>query len=942
MEVGRRKRITWESRIKSDELNGGLKIFHGEEENSEESRPETQTGFQRISQTHNKLQSLADLVMWRDVSKSAFMFGIGTFIIIASSYTKDINISFITAVSYLGLVYLAAIFLFKSIICRGVIGGDDTNQDYIVGEEEAVWLVKMILPYLNEFLLKFRTLFCGDPATTMKLAIMLFVLARFGSTITIWKMAKLGFFGVFSLPKICSSYSSDPGVLITRETRQRERESYKEMELGRRKRTTRNGVVAGSVWESRMKSDEVKGGIKVFNGEEENSKLVSNKSLDGPSKNLDGLSDGTGRNSFELKVAKPESNEAFVESVVAIEKSPVGIVETSSDETRERERESYKEMEVGRRKRITWESRIKSDELNGGLKIFYGEEENSEESGDKSLRPKPSPIGVSGKRKTWKSENSDGLGRSPIQIARQRSEINKNLDVQCKESSVSTNGIKKNPVQSKKSRSEQLSVSVNGIERSPIHKMKTRSKESKELNVFVERTERKLNQVRKANSESQKLVGESDDGNERNLVQLRKVKPESNKALDESVDTKAKLVSNKSSDGPSKNLDGLGDGTGRNSFELKVAKPESNEAFVEFVVAIEKSPVGIAETRSDETREREREGYKEMEVGRRKRITWESRIKSDELNGGLKIFHGEEENSEESGDKSLRPKPSPIGVSGKRKTWKSENSDGLERSPIQIARQRSEINKNLDVQCKKSSVSTDGIKKNLVQSKKSRSEQLSVFVNGIERSPFHKMKTRSEESKELNVFVERTERNPNQARKAKSESQKLVGESDDGNERNLVQLSKVKSGSTKALDESVDTKAKLVSNKSLDGPNKNLDGLSDGTGGNSFELKVAKLILKFESMSKFWIGQLRDVWESCSHKKAVAFGIFALVWNLSSVVARIWAVFMLFVAFRCYQQSLVRDDWVEDEAKCETTCQVQIGGQRQRRRPTLVELKERK
>ncbi|GMQ04448.1 hypothetical protein CsSME_00049858 [Camellia sinensis var. sinensis] len=620
------------------------------------------------------------------------------------------------------------------------------------------------------------------------------------------------------------------------------------MELGRRKRTTRNGVVAGSVWESRMKSDEVKGGIKVFNGEEENSKLVSNKSLDGPSKNLDGLGDGTGRNSFELKVAKPESNEAFVESVVAIEKSPVGIVETRSDETRERERESYKEMEVGRRKRITWESRIKSDELNGGLKIFYGEEENSEESGDKSLRPKPSPIGVSGKRKTWKSENSDGLGRSPIQIARQRSEINKNLDVQCKELSVSTNGIKKNPVQSKKSRSEQLSVSVNGIERSPIHKMKTRSKESKELNVFVERTERKLNQVRKANSESQKLVGESDDGNERNLVQLRKVKPESNKALDESVDTKAKLVSNKSSDGPSKNLDGLGDGTGRNSFELKVAKPESNEAFVEFVVAIEKSPVGIAETRSDETREREREGYKEMEVGRRKRITWESRIKSDELNGGLKIFHGEEENSEESGDKSLRPKPSPIGVSGKRKTWKSENSDGLERSPIQIARQRSEINKNLDVQCKESSVSTDGIKKNPVQSKKSRSEQLSVFVNGIERSPFHKMKTRSEESKELNVFVERTERNPNQARKAKSESQKLVGESDDGNERNLVQLSKVKSGSTKALDESVDTKAKLVSNKSLDGPNKNLDGLSDGTGGNSFELKVAKLILKFESM----------------------------------------------------------------------------------------------
>ncbi|KAI8023522.1 Reticulon-like protein B21 [Camellia lanceoleosa] len=77
-------------RMKSDELSGGLKIFHGDEENFEKSH-ETHW-IRRISQTHNKLPSLVDLVMWRDVSKSAFVFGIGTFIIIASSYTKDINI----------------------------------------------------------------------------------------------------------------------------------------------------------------------------------------------------------------------------------------------------------------------------------------------------------------------------------------------------------------------------------------------------------------------------------------------------------------------------------------------------------------------------------------------------------------------------------------------------------------------------------------------------------------------------------------------------------------------------------------------------------------------------------------------------------------------------------------------------------------------------------
>ncbi|KAJ1379759.1 Reticulon [Sesbania bispinosa] len=157
-------------------------------------------------QTQNKLQSLVDLIMWRDISRSAFIFGIGTFTIVSSSYAKDINLSLISVLSYMGLVYLAAIFLYKSLICRGVIDLEDTN--YVVREEEAIWVLKLILPYLNEFLSKLKAMFSGDPGTTIKLAVLLFVLARCGSSITIWKMAKLGFFGVFIIPKICSSYSA--------------------------------------------------------------------------------------------------------------------------------------------------------------------------------------------------------------------------------------------------------------------------------------------------------------------------------------------------------------------------------------------------------------------------------------------------------------------------------------------------------------------------------------------------------------------------------------------------------------------------------------------------------------------------------------------------------------------------------------------------------------
>ncbi|XP_071724883.1 uncharacterized protein [Rutidosis leptorrhynchoides] len=165
---------------------------------------------QRVPKSHSKLQTFADLIMWRDASKSALIFGLGTFSILSSSYTQDLNISFIAVISYMSLIYLGAIFIFKSLILRRVVDRDNCTDDEecVVVEEDAIWALKLFLPYINEFLIKVKALFSGDPATTMKLAVLLFILARSGSSITIWKMAKLAFFAVFTVPKICSSYSS--------------------------------------------------------------------------------------------------------------------------------------------------------------------------------------------------------------------------------------------------------------------------------------------------------------------------------------------------------------------------------------------------------------------------------------------------------------------------------------------------------------------------------------------------------------------------------------------------------------------------------------------------------------------------------------------------------------------------------------------------------------
>ncbi|KAL6839127.1 hypothetical protein ACP4OV_031018 [Aristida adscensionis] len=165
------------------------------------------------SRSNGRMQNIVDLVMWRDVSKSALVFGLGTFLLISSSYAKDLNFNTITAASYGGLIYLGLRFLRKSILNRGEnvdCDDDETNGErcYLVGEEEAIWLLRLVLPYINEVLLNLRSLFSGEPATTMKLALLLFAMARCGNFVTLWTLAKLVFFGVFIIPKVCSSYST--------------------------------------------------------------------------------------------------------------------------------------------------------------------------------------------------------------------------------------------------------------------------------------------------------------------------------------------------------------------------------------------------------------------------------------------------------------------------------------------------------------------------------------------------------------------------------------------------------------------------------------------------------------------------------------------------------------------------------------------------------------
>ncbi|KAA0063564.1 reticulon-like protein B21 isoform X1 [Cucumis melo var. makuwa] len=148
-----------------------------------------------------KLQTLMDLIMWRDFSRSGLVFGVGNLVIILSCFIKNINISFISLISHMGLLYLTAIFVHSSIFGRRKrIDSDDEN--FVVEEEDMIRFAKRLVPFVNELLQNLKALFRGDSSATMKVGVLLFVLAKWGSFITLWNVLKIGFIGVFTLPKL--------------------------------------------------------------------------------------------------------------------------------------------------------------------------------------------------------------------------------------------------------------------------------------------------------------------------------------------------------------------------------------------------------------------------------------------------------------------------------------------------------------------------------------------------------------------------------------------------------------------------------------------------------------------------------------------------------------------------------------------------------------------
>lgn len=168
------------------------------------SRSPRETGTCRIGW----LNVIGDLIMWKDVPRSTLWFGAGTFSILSASFMKEMQLGLVAISANLALCYLAVVFFYQTFSRRAPDLLTGQSKGGQVTEADLIGLIRFTLPAINLALKKAREVFSGDPLTTLRVAIVLWLVAKVGAGISVWSFLRYGFFALFTIPKCHSNYST--------------------------------------------------------------------------------------------------------------------------------------------------------------------------------------------------------------------------------------------------------------------------------------------------------------------------------------------------------------------------------------------------------------------------------------------------------------------------------------------------------------------------------------------------------------------------------------------------------------------------------------------------------------------------------------------------------------------------------------------------------------
>ncbi|CAD6338476.1 unnamed protein product [Miscanthus lutarioriparius] len=162
------------------------------------------TDFVEQSELEGLWERIVELVMWRNVAKSALWFGFGS-MFFSCSFSRDVTFSPISALCHLGVMILGLAFFKDSVPQRLQV---ENKRSFQLTEEDVLRASQAVLPIANSMISTAQVIFSGEPSMTLKVLPVLLFGAKYGGLVTVRRLVAAGFFTSFTVPKLYSCYSS--------------------------------------------------------------------------------------------------------------------------------------------------------------------------------------------------------------------------------------------------------------------------------------------------------------------------------------------------------------------------------------------------------------------------------------------------------------------------------------------------------------------------------------------------------------------------------------------------------------------------------------------------------------------------------------------------------------------------------------------------------------
>uniref|UniRef100_A0A453JT93 Reticulon domain-containing protein n=1 Tax=Aegilops tauschii subsp. strangulata TaxID=200361 RepID=A0A453JT93_AEGTS len=143
-------------------------------------------------------ERVVELVMWKDVAKSALWFGLGSMFFLSCSFSREITFSPISVFCQLGVMILGLAF-FKDSVPQSRQPVRERN--FQLTEKDVLRAAGAVLPIANSIISTAQVIFSGNPSMTLKVLPVLLFGAKYGSLVTVWRLLATGFLHQFYTPK---------------------------------------------------------------------------------------------------------------------------------------------------------------------------------------------------------------------------------------------------------------------------------------------------------------------------------------------------------------------------------------------------------------------------------------------------------------------------------------------------------------------------------------------------------------------------------------------------------------------------------------------------------------------------------------------------------------------------------------------------------------------